>query len=67
MSSATAVGGLPLAGGVASSGGAAAAIANDQPNDTPSIKPALLTPAMLTAHVLEEAAAASASAAHPIR
>jgi hypothetical protein len=39
--------------------GAAAAIANDQPNDTPSIKPALLTPAMLTAHVLEEAAAAS--------
>jgi hypothetical protein len=38
--------------------GAAAAIANDQLNDAPSIKPTLLTPAMLTARVVEEAAAA---------
>jgi hypothetical protein len=36
--------------------GAADAIANDQLNDAPSIKP-LLTPAMLTARVVEEAAA----------
>jgi hypothetical protein len=40
------------------SDGAAAAIANDQLNDAPSIKPTLLTPAMLTARVVEAEAAA---------